>query len=274
MSGETHAPAGRLRDGTRDFYEAEAPRYDHLRFATAAGRYTDAVQQHIVAGAFEGFAGRAVLEVGCGTGRFTLPLAAAGLQMTGMDLARGPLRVARARLENLDSGARAHLLVGSAYDLPFPDACFDGALSINVFSHLTDPQRALGEIARVLRPGGLVLVNFPNLLSPFLLAGMLVNLRGRSLRRRVYTHWYTWGEIARGCWAAGISITGLRGQWHMPRWLGRWPLSGLARVADRACRDSWARVSSPMVYTIGRKARLVAGVDRRPLSFSATHPPV
>src|SRR3954466_6362833 len=64
-----------------------------------------------------------VLELGCGTGRVTLPLARAGIKLTGIDLSPPMLRRARARVARL-RGSKPGLVRGDIRALPFPDAHF------------------------------------------------------------------------------------------------------------------------------------------------------
>jgi ubiquinone/menaquinone biosynthesis C-methylase UbiE len=103
--------------------------------------------------------GMRLLDVGCGPGSITRGLAErlAPGQVVGVDLSRETLVSARQ-----DAAARglANLTFeeGSAYELPFPDASFDVAYAHQVFQHLREPARALGEMLRVVRGGGLVAV--------------------------------------------------------------------------------------------------------------------
>ena len=97
---------------------------------------------------------RAILDVGCGTGHFTSRVAAelAGSHVTGVDMDTGRIAFARAR-----SGMRnADFSQGDLLALPFADGSFDLVFCRFVLVHVTDPTRALHEMARVARPGGRV----------------------------------------------------------------------------------------------------------------------
>jgi len=96
-----------------------------------------------------------VLEVGVGAGN-VLDRVPTGLRF-GLDLSASLLRDARLRL-----ASRATLLRGDAACLPFADDSFDRVLSSEVLEHLPDPGAAVGEIARVTRPGGIVVLSVPN----------------------------------------------------------------------------------------------------------------
>ena len=94
---------------------------------------------------------RPVLDVGCGPG---VDLVALGPGAVGLDRSAAMCRSAAGR------GARACL--GDAHAVPFADACFAGARADRVLQHLADPVRALGELVRVTRPGGRVVVADPD----------------------------------------------------------------------------------------------------------------
>lgn len=95
------------------------------------------------------------LEVGVGTG-LNLPLYPAEVTLTGVDFSPAMLDVARRRARKL--GREVDLREADALDLPFPDACFDTVVSTYVLCAVPDERRALTEMIRVLRPGGLLLL--------------------------------------------------------------------------------------------------------------------
>ncbi|CAN5806715.1 hypothetical protein BH23CHL2_BH23CHL2_19020 [soil metagenome] len=96
--------------------------------------------------------GDRVLDVGCGTGDDVLRMAG----IVGIDLSETMIDQARARAR--ESGLPVEFLQGSAYDLPFPDDSFDACRCERVLQHLDEPLEAIREMARVVRPGGRVLL--------------------------------------------------------------------------------------------------------------------
>jgi SAM-dependent methyltransferase len=107
--------------------------------------------------------GMRLLDVGSGPGSITLDLAAlvAPGEVVGVDVQEREVEAARA-LASERSIDNARFEVGDAYALPFPDASFDAVFSHATLLHLGDPARALREMRRVLRPGGVAGVADPD----------------------------------------------------------------------------------------------------------------
>jgi ubiquinone/menaquinone biosynthesis C-methylase UbiE len=109
---------------------------------------------------------RDVLDVGCGEGWLVRRLSSAGARAVGLD----PLPVALERARRDDASAPpGRYIEGRAEALPFRDACFDAVVFFNSLHHVPVESLdvALGEAARVLRPGGVVYVQEPLARGPF-----------------------------------------------------------------------------------------------------------
>src|SRR5205807_2945487 len=130
--------------------------------------------------------GSNVLDVACGTGYGARILLAAGARrVTSVDLS----------FHAVQFGVRSYSiagLVGDAHRLPFKDGAFDGVVSLETLEHLASPEIFIGEIARVLRPLGVLTLSTPNVhmsdgsnpyhLREFSLRELLEALIKRSLR--------------------------------------------------------------------------------------------
>lgn len=101
---------------------------------------------------FHAFAGREVLEIGCGVGTDGLRFAQAGARYTGVDLT--PTAISLAREQFALYGASGRFRVADASALPFGDASFHHVYSFGVIHHAPDPEAIVREMARVLQPGG------------------------------------------------------------------------------------------------------------------------
>jgi ubiquinone/menaquinone biosynthesis C-methylase UbiE len=105
-----------------------------------------------------GLAGSAVLDVGCATGRLLERLAEAGArELAGSDLAPRILDVARRKLARFDVALDLRS-ADAETALPWPADSFDAVTLTGVVHHFRNPEAALGEIGRVLRPGGKLII--------------------------------------------------------------------------------------------------------------------
>jgi ubiquinone/menaquinone biosynthesis C-methylase UbiE len=107
--------------------------------------------------------GMAMLEAGCGAGQDARDLAAIvgpGGHVTGLDYSQTMVEEARRRYGA--HGLPLDFVQGDLHALVFADASFDRCRADRTFMHLADPRRALGELARVLKPGGRLLIVEPD----------------------------------------------------------------------------------------------------------------
>jgi SAM-dependent methyltransferase len=96
------------------------------------------------------------LDAGVGTGRVAIPLARAGIPIVGVDRSRAMLDTLRA---NIGTAPVVPLVRGDLTQLPFRNEAFGAALAANVFHLIPSWRAAVSELVRVVRPGGLLLIN-------------------------------------------------------------------------------------------------------------------
>src|SRR6202166_3543070 len=108
-------------------------------------------------------AGTLWLDAGCGTGALSRCLAARGCGVLGVDASQEMVGVATqsAQLQNY-SERLDFVRITSVAHLALDDASLDGVLCSSVLEYVADPRACLGEFARVLKPGGLLVVSVPN----------------------------------------------------------------------------------------------------------------
>jgi len=138
-------------------YDAQIPGHMRRHFL---GKKVAPMQAALAAAGIRGGRG---LDLGCGTGWYADAMGRHGHTVTGLDRSPGQVTQFLARI------GPGSALVGDAAALPYRDGCFDFAYAINIIHHLPGREvqaRALAEIRRVLRPGGLFFLHEINVLNP------------------------------------------------------------------------------------------------------------
>jgi ubiquinone/menaquinone biosynthesis C-methylase UbiE len=171
------------------YFRENAPQWHRIRSLYVDEGEVEAALTEIIAAAEP----RDLLDIGTGTGRMIEILAPRAERALGIDQSREMLAVARVNLERagLENG---RVRLGDMYQLPLPDASFDAAVIHQVLHYADRPAAVIAEAARVLRPGGvLVLVDF----APH----SLEFLRDEHAHRRLG---FADSEVAEWCAAAGL----------------------------------------------------------------------
>jgi ubiquinone/menaquinone biosynthesis C-methylase UbiE len=101
-----------------------------------------------------------ILDLGCGTGEIAAAMGQRGYAVTACDFAEEMIDVARS--SHNGTSVKWDCLKPDWEVLPFEDSSFDGIVASSVFEYLVDAPRVAAELARVLRPGGSLLLSVPN----------------------------------------------------------------------------------------------------------------
>lgn len=112
---------------------------------------------------FDGYRGRMVLEVGCGAGVDLARFARGGARVTGVDLARSAIDLAKANFTQ--QGLEGDFRVCDGEHLPFADNTFDAVYAHGVVQYTADPRRLVEECRRVLKPEGRAIFQVYNRIS-------------------------------------------------------------------------------------------------------------
>jgi ubiquinone/menaquinone biosynthesis C-methylase UbiE len=229
----------RIKDVNERYHDVAAASYD-----SKWGIDFGAVGQEQVTGKLRKALGRRLekafgdaLEIGAGTGYFSLNLLQAGVieRATATDISPGMLAALEENASRL--GLEVQTAAAEAETLPFPDGSFDLVFGHAVLHHIPDLERTFSEFARVLRPGGtLAFCGEPSRYGDFLAAipkrtallaaplwrrAMRASRRheyhdaepnGRSLEAEVDVHAFSPGDLQRFCAAAGLSEIRVRGE--------------------------------------------------------------
>lgn len=211
---------------------------------TELGAITERVETTLIFELAGPLAGKCVLDAGTGDGTYAIEAARrAAASVVGIDADPGMLGAARARAR--DAGVSVVFREGRVEALPFPDAAFEVVLAVTVLCFVRDPAVAVKEAARVLAPGGALVL------------GELARFSVWAARRRLKAwlgdrtwrdaHFWSRRDLAQLVTSAGLDVEILRGAVHFPPAalaaralapaepaLSRWHAPGAAFLALRA----------------------------------------
>lgn len=184
----------------------------------------------MLAGAVGPLAGVGLLDLGAGMGGFAVAAALAGARVSACEYNPAYCRIIALRAARHGLGLPVSNAAGEA--LPFPDAAFDAVTAWDVLEHVQDPAAVLGELARVLRPGGHALITAINRrawIDPhYHIAGLnwlprpaaeaVIAWRGRSkaggafrdMQRLSEMHYFHYAQLLRLCARLGFRVKDLR----------------------------------------------------------------
>jgi SAM-dependent methyltransferase len=223
---------------TRDYYDRFSASYEAERHH-GYHRLIDELELGLVR---KYGAGKDVFEAGCGTGLLLKEAASFARRAVGLDLSRGMLEPARAR--------GLSVVQGSLTDVPLPSASFDLVYSMKVLAHVPPIERAIAELARLVRPGGHLLLEFYN---PWSLRALAKRLGGPgaiaagTTENDVYTRYDTTAR-ARTYLSPDLEFVGVRGVRVVT------PTSSVFKLAPLGRLFAWAEhaaCDAPLLRELG-----------------------
>ncbi len=191
--------------------------------------------------------GDRILEIGCGIGTIVAELARQGYEAMGTDISRVAIEYGRAKYGNI------RLEVQPAEELPYADGTFDVVLSFDLFEHIARIDRHVGEVQRVLKPGGHYLFETPNKLSNVIAE----TLAYKSLKwRRVHPSLHTPGQLRRRLARHGFGTRFIKMDQRNEYTLSK--LRKLGPVGRRVGRIDFTRLPLALqinLYVVARKEK-------------------
>ncbi len=137
-------------------------RYDRW-FTTPLGALIKEYESRLIFELLTPHPGELILDAGCGTGIFTLDILAKGTRVIGVDISRPMLRRAKEKTK----GYLLQCVLADMLALPFPDEIFDRVISITALEFIPEGTKAVQELFRVAKKGGVIVVATLNSLSPW-----------------------------------------------------------------------------------------------------------
>ena len=206
-------------------------------YETPLGAQVDADEKGVVFALADLTPGERVLDLGCGDGNYTEPIADRTGAAIAVDISHAMLRAATTRLRHR---AQVFLVQADGARLPFRGASFDAVIAVTVLCFAEDPQGLLAEACRILRPGGRIVLGELGRYSPWALARKLKGLLGETVYRQA--HFFTRSELEELLTSSGFHDVAFRSAVFYP------PVN--ARAAIRCGR---------LVEPIGRRLAPWAG---------------
>lgn len=142
------------------YYRQEAEHYDKARFSCECNLLYDRMTKEIVYNYLKDC--KFVLDAGTGTGRFAIYLAQRGINVVAIDSSEEMVKIAQKKAEHEGCQHRIQFIISDIENLPFKNESFDGVCSIIVLIHLASREHAVFELSRILKPGGIVVLDIPN----------------------------------------------------------------------------------------------------------------
>jgi ubiquinone/menaquinone biosynthesis C-methylase UbiE len=189
-----------------------AETFDARRFGGPIGELVAASQARVLLSMVGDIQGQTVLDVGTGTGRAALLLAAAGARVTGVDASEEMLAIARQRAAH--EGIALPFVMGDAHALEFPDRSFDTVVSLRVLMHTPNWRRFVAELCRVASRQ--IVVDYPSMSSAAAIESSTRRLTHALGSRTEPYRVFTTGAVSREFRSHGFAIRAQHRQFVLP----------------------------------------------------------
>ncbi len=220
------------REDVQEVYAGSAAEYDRVRLEDPRGALVTEHDTRLFLRLFPPEPGNmTVVEIGAGTGRFTVPALARGFSLTATDVNETMLDRLRERIEARGWSDRCRIQAEDIFNLSFADGSLDYVFALHViprFGSLKDQQAAICEVGRTMKSGGRFLFNYNNRSSFY---GLFYK-----------GHTVTPSQMKRMLARAGLHIAAHRGKWLMNRTMvNHLPMAAGRAVAavDHAISGLW-----------------------------------
>ncbi|MFN7120642.1 MAG: bifunctional 2-polyprenyl-6-hydroxyphenol methylase/3-demethylubiquinol 3-O-methyltransferase UbiG [Hydrogenophaga sp.] len=221
----------------------------HVVNALRLGHVVDQIAQHVGRHAVDALTGVRILDVGCGGGLLSEPLARLGAQVVGVDASPG--NVAAARLHAQAQGVAVDYRLGEPAAVLAPDEVFDVVLALEVVEHVSDVPAFVDTVARCVAPGGLLIAStIDRTWKSFLFAivGAEYVLRVLPRGTHQWSRFVRPTELATAVGRSGLRQRDLRGMRYLPllhraAWCRDTRVNYIATYAHLSARDSTAQIS-------------------------------
>jgi ubiquinone/menaquinone biosynthesis C-methylase UbiE len=137
-------------------------KYDEW-FCTPFGAYADRLEKSLIFRYLGDVRGKRILDLGCGTGNYAIELARRGAIVTGIDASMDMLDTAMEKAKA--AGLQIAFLEGRAEEMPLKAGSFDALVSVTACEFFGDMRMAAGEMKRVIKPDGKIVIGTINKLS-------------------------------------------------------------------------------------------------------------
>lgn len=141
------------------FIKEIAKNYDNW-YKNLPGSFVDELESAAAFSLFQPASNSNVLDVGCGTGNYSIKLAKKGYNVTGVDISNDMLDIARIKADK--QRLNINFVNGDLNCLEFPDNSFSAVCSMTAFEFIKNPHNAFQELFRVVKPGGFILIGTIN----------------------------------------------------------------------------------------------------------------